>query len=218
MPLLMGRRRASSATSGGNVDGIAGARTLAARSSAAKPRVQPFGLQGRPTAHALFHGLFGQGLDGVGQPGRPDSNAPSRLQFRRSTRHKGFQKIVHIESDAFVLSERMMAYINGLEEGWTAFWCPIWQIPETAIQVIGCDQFEKVEELARLDRADPFFLGGAEYILPFTNVVKFFKGDRYAEYAKAAPDDADYICQLDGAIKDSLVARLAAGGTGAASG
>jgi len=122
-------------------------------------------------------------------------------------KREGCKKIVHIESDAFLLSERLMNYVDALETGWTAFWCPRWRMPESAIQVICHDQFDTMEEMARMDRKDPFFLGGAEYILPFTNTVKFFKGDRYGEYSEKIPDDADYICQLSERVKDDFMKK-----------
>jgi hypothetical protein len=111
----------------------------------------------------------------------------------------GFDKLIHIESDAFVLSHRMARYIKDLSAGWTCFYCPLYGFPETAIQVICRDA---IAELARmwhgglsLWRQDNL----AEFTLPFTCVNRQFVGDRYGEnlagYFKTAPRDIDYVCQ-----------------------
>ena len=47
----------------------------------------------------------------------------------------GFERIVHVESDAFLLSRRIVDRINATTDGWTAFWCPQYGIPEPALQV-----------------------------------------------------------------------------------
>lgn len=96
-------------------------------------------------------------------------------------RSLGIQKIIHIESDAFVLSSRLMDYINGLNSGWTTLWTQEYRMPETAIQVICEDQFEKMEIFRNRDRRE--FEGQiAENLLPFTCVNKDFLGDRYGEF------------------------------------
>jgi hypothetical protein len=51
-------------------------------------------------------------------------------------RHFRFEKVIHIEADAFVISKKIQKYINNVSDGWVAFWCDRWHIPETAIQVI----------------------------------------------------------------------------------
>jgi hypothetical protein len=51
----------------------------------------------------------------------------------------GFDKVIHIESDAFLITHRIVNYINNLNEGWIGFWCQRWKFPEPAIQVISGD-------------------------------------------------------------------------------
>lgn len=91
------------------------------------------------------------------------------------------KKIVHLESDAFILSSRLLDYVNGLSSGWTTLWTPSYAMPETAIQIICEDQFE---EMAWFQQRARRGLDGllAEHILPFTRVEKRFKGDRYGEF------------------------------------
>lgn len=93
----------------------------------------------------------------------------------------GARKIIHVESDAFILSERMLEYIHGLSEGWTTFWATSYNFPETAIQVICEDQFDA---MASFKNRTPESLEGkfAEDLLPFTHVNRKMVGDRYSEF------------------------------------
>jgi hypothetical protein len=95
-------------------------------------------------------------------------------------RARGAAKLIHVESDAFVLSPRLRSYISSLDSGWTVLWCDFHAMPETAIQVICEDQFDA---LARFGDGRWQAHDGkpAELVLPFTQVVKDFKGDRYSE-------------------------------------
>jgi hypothetical protein len=104
-------------------------------------------------------------------------------------------KIVHVESDAYILSRRMIDFINGLESGWTAFWCPRWNFPETAIQVVCEDQFGAMRDMwdAGWHRHAGQY---AERVLPFTNIVRDPHGNRYGEFRTRIPRFADFAAQV----------------------
>lgn len=107
----------------------------------------------------------------------------------------GFDKLVHVESDTYVLSQGLYDYLNALDSGWTAFWCPRWRFPETCIQVIGPDQLPRFRAVAAKSYAS--LVGQpVEELLPFTRVEANFKGDRYGEYRTELPLDADYASQV----------------------
>ena len=114
--------------------------------------------------------------------------------------HYDCRKIVRIESDAYILTRRMADFINGIDSGWTAFWCRRWNFPETAIQVICEDQFDAMQAL---------MYGGweryagklAERTLPFTSVVKDPHGNRYGEFLQRIPGFADFAMQVTPAHK-----------------
>lgn len=108
----------------------------------------------------------------------------------------GFTKVVHVESDSFIYSRRLCDYINGLSQGWVAFWCPRWGFPETCIQVICEDQLANYARLAEISYATELAGRPVEYLLPFTLVNKDFVGDRYGEYMPWLPEGADYGCQI----------------------
>jgi hypothetical protein len=92
----------------------------------------------------------------------------------------GADKIIHIESDAFVLTHRLLDHILGLREGWSVLWATKFKMPETAIQVICKDQFPALTRFRTMPQCE---LDGsfAEHLLPFTHVAREFKGDRYSE-------------------------------------
>jgi hypothetical protein len=107
----------------------------------------------------------------------------------------GFRKLIHVESDAYVLSRRGADYIEGLASGWTALWCPRYNMPETGIQVIVEDQFAAMRRIADLG-VETLARSLAETSLPFTHVEKGLAGSRYGEYRKRVPSYADYACQV----------------------
>jgi hypothetical protein len=111
-------------------------------------------------------------------------------------RRYGCRKIIHIESDAFLLSPSIVDYVNRLSAGWTTFWCPRYKMPEAAIQVIVEDQFPAMQRLAKTD-IRKLTRKTAELILPFTCISKSFVGDRYGEHRLTVPDDADFACQIN---------------------
>lgn len=95
----------------------------------------------------------------------------------------GVDKIIHIESDAYIMTPRLVNFINEIESGWNVLWSPRYRMPETAIQVICRDQFAIFEKF-KDKHPDYFFPDIAEKLLPFTTVHKQFKGDRYSDFTK----------------------------------
>ena len=115
-------------------------------------------------------------------------------------RRYGCRKIIHIESDAYLLSQPIVDYLNRLDAGWTALWCPRHRMPEGAIQVIAEDQFPAMQHLAETDVRTHAAKGLAEHYLPFTHIERGFVGNRYGEYRWTVPGYADFACQVDAAV------------------
>ena len=112
----------------------------------------------------------------------------------RFAAENGFDKIIHVESDAFLISRRIVDYINAVDDGWIAFWCKRWNFPETAIQVIAGSAVPAYRAVA--ERPHSAFVGRPiETALPFTRVERSFEGDRYGEYADRVPRFADFAAQ-----------------------
>jgi hypothetical protein len=106
----------------------------------------------------------------------------------------GFEKIVHIESDAFLISRRMQLYCNSITNDWVTFMGPRHNYPETGIQVIAGDGLERFYSISALPYSE--FRGKpVETLLPFTRVESRFVGDRFGEYLSYVPPDADWAMQ-----------------------
>ncbi|HEX4986756.1 MAG TPA: hypothetical protein VFV71_11900 [Burkholderiales bacterium] len=115
-------------------------------------------------------------------------------------RRYGCTRIVHVESDAYVLTRRMVDFISARRNGWTAFWCPRWHFPETGIQVVCADRFDAMRALREAGSAG--FAGQyAERVLPFTDVVRDPHGNRYGEFRAKIPGFADFAMQVTPAHK-----------------
>ena len=108
----------------------------------------------------------------------------------------GFERIVHVESDAFLLSRRIVDRINATVDGWTAYWCPLYGFPEPALQVIAHDRFDAMAAVAARG-LDALTESLAEFTLPFTRVEQGFAGNRYGETRGRIPGYADYACQVN---------------------
>lgn len=98
-------------------------------------------------------------------------------------RNLGVDKIIHIESDAYVLSPRLVDFINDVQSGWHVLWSERYAFPETAIQIICRDQFAHFERFKH-QHAALAFGDIAERLLPFSAVERDFKGDRYADFKR----------------------------------
>ena len=107
-----------------------------------------------------------------------------------------FDKVIHIESDTFVLSDALTDYLNATQSGWTALWSPYHGSPETCIQVIGRDQILCYLDMSKEPYSPGYAGRPAETVLPFTQVECCFKGDRYGEYRTDLPLDADWASQV----------------------
>ena len=111
----------------------------------------------------------------------------------------GFARIVHIESDAFLLTRRIVDRFNELDDGWTAFWFPAYGVPEPALQVIAEDQFDAMAAFATRT-LDDLTQDLAENMLPFTRIERNFSGNRYGEMRGRIPGYADYACQVNASL------------------
>ncbi len=115
-------------------------------------------------------------------------------------------KLIHIESDFYIVSRKMIDYIAGLTSGWTAFYSKYHKFPETAIQIICKDSFKKFDRtLKKAIETNYTFSKRAEHILPFTKIEKGFQGDRFGEANVMRgwlrkfqpPFEIDYIGQMN---------------------
>ena len=134
--------------------------------------------------------------DNLGRRGVSDFPGWVRSFFFASTyaRANGFEKLIHIESDGFLISDRIQEYFNSVSDGWVSLWCPRYRRPESGMQIIAGGGMKLFDETA----AQPVeSLAGCvvETTLPFTHVEHGFRGDRYREFMYHVPRDADWSMQ-----------------------
>lgn len=115
----------------------------------------------------------------------------------------GYEKVIHVESDAFIISERMQVYVNSVVDGWMTFWCPRYRLPETSIQIIAGSALADYVAMSTMPYelfagrpADPDPSQGASW-LKFSASNQMFIGDRYGENRGQVPANADYACQIE---------------------
>ena len=95
--------------------------------------------------------------------------------------HLDLKKLIHIESDAYILSNSCFGTILELSKGWTSPWLPKYGLPETGIQIICEDQ---LTALANIKNHPDLNKRMAEEILPFTDIRRDWIGDRYSEFKR----------------------------------
>jgi hypothetical protein len=107
----------------------------------------------------------------------------------------GFDKIVHVESDTFIISRQLEAFINQLDTGWTALWCPLHKFPEDNIQIIVGNSINDYSRFFGETYFDVFDNMEIEKQYPFTCIERRFIGDRYGDYSADVPINADFVAQ-----------------------
>jgi hypothetical protein len=135
-------------------------------------------------------------LDNLGRPGVYDYPGWFR-SFAFAARYAqtyGFEKIIHIESDAFLVSRRIQHYFNEISDGWVTFLGSRHNYPESGLQIIAGSGLRTYYETVARPYSD--FIGKPiEVILPFTRIEHGFIGDRYGETLTYVPMEADWTMQ-----------------------
>jgi hypothetical protein len=110
----------------------------------------------------------------------------------------GYEKIIHIESDMYLLSPRICEHIDELDSGWVSFRCPTYRFPESSLQVINKDNFGKFNNFKNELLAkglETLENSNVEWLLPLTHVEEKFTGDRYGERGIKQGPEMDYYAQ-----------------------
>lgn len=109
---------------------------------------------------------------------------------------QGFDKIIHIESDAAVISERARHWINTCNQGWHTLWCASHDFPELTISVINRDSMDLCHAWFDVPwhHRDTDWVVEDQISIPHIN--KKLVGDRYSEFQDHVPTQADFACQI----------------------
>jgi len=103
-----------------------------------------------------------------------------------------YNKILHIEYDAIILSTRLFDHLKNHSSGWSCLFTNNYGFGESAIQIINKDSYDLIDNLP-----DDFdFHTIAELVIPF-RIDKSFIGDRYGEMGNIPKHKIDYACQWD---------------------
>ena len=105
-----------------------------------------------------------------------------------------FKKIVHVESDAFILTRKASNYINAVTSGWTALWYPEESFAETCIQIICQDRFASLNRLRVAPYRTQYAGKLIELYLPLTHIERGLQGSRYSG---GVPKGADFAVLLE---------------------
>lgn len=113
----------------------------------------------------------------------------------------GFARVIHVESDAFIISKRFVSFVNDVTEGWIGLKLPRHEMPESAIQIIAGAALARYQEFAAHPYAD-FKDRNIENCIPYTHVLGQFTGDRYGQFMAHVPQEADWSVQVHPARRD----------------
>lgn len=105
-----------------------------------------------------------------------------------------YDKLLVIDSDAFILSQRLADWIKNRDTGWNALWCPKYAFPEAAIQILCKDTFGIYDAYTTPPWRSKLGLM-MEHDIPFTHTFKDFIGDRFGEISRPQEPCFDFYCQ-----------------------
>lgn len=116
-------------------------------------------------------------------------------------KHYGYDKIVHVESDTYILTDRLFNFIHDSKNEWSVLFNKDYNFPDTCIQIIHRDHFKYLEQLYELGekfwfKAETNKTFIAEFVFKFTNIVRYFNGSWHGGNIEDAPKDVDYFADF----------------------
>ena len=112
---------------------------------------------------------------------------------------RDYDRIIHIEADALILSDRLFDFIRTESTGWKCMYTKKYLFPESAIQIINKDSYHLIDNVPE----DFDFHKIVELMLPFQS-IKAFIGDRYGEIGKL-PDIHHILKHYDSEKSDYTI-------------
>jgi hypothetical protein len=111
-----------------------------------------------------------------------------------------YSKSITLDTDAYVLSQRLASYVKSLKSGWTAFWINKYNFPSAEFHVLtqpALHQFEDFTEPPYMAHQGKLM----ETSLPFTNINRDFICDRFGEQGVQQHPQMDLYSQYRGDVK-----------------
>ncbi len=92
----------------------------------------------------------------------------------------GYEKIIFLDSDCFITSQRALDHIRALDTGWETFYCRKYGFPSAEAHVLCKDAFPIYEAFTSIPYEQ--HMGKVlEDVVPFTKVNHAFNVDRWGE-------------------------------------
>jgi hypothetical protein len=107
---------------------------------------------------------------------------------------EGYEKIITIDTDAFILTSRMADWVRDLKDGWSTVWCNRYNFPESALHVLCKPAFPLFEEMIKKDWRTLNGKVFMESTLPYKVEYKF-NSDRWGETKTPQDVGMDLYCQ-----------------------
>lgn len=106
----------------------------------------------------------------------------------------GYEKIIFLDSDCFIVSRRMQDYVMSIHNGWEAFWIPKYNFPSAEFHVLCQDAFPIFNAFTSVpyQRHDGKLM---ETALPFTRINRDLFVDRWGEDWTPQEKWMDAYCQ-----------------------
>lgn len=150
-----------------------------------------------PDIELIRHPLLERGPDGPPYDYLPCWRA---LYDYKKVISDGFEKIIVMDDDAYILSDRLINHVSKLDHGWTTLWCNMYDFPESALSILCKGAFPIYERFTN----EPFESHNKstlpfEYLIPYTQVYKSFNCDRWGEnrIPQVPGADAYFQCPVD---------------------
>ncbi len=116
---------------------------------------------------------------------------------------QGYKKIISIDTDTFVISKQLAAYIKDLEKGYTTFWSRKYQFPTAELTILCQDKFERILKFCETPIEEKY--GKLmEQNLPFTQVNVEYNCDRFGETNMPVDANMDMYSQAGPLFKPEL--------------
>lgn len=127
------------------------------------------------------------------------------LWFIKQLIEDGYDKIITLDTDCFIVSQRLLDYVKAANSGWEVFWIPKYGFPSGELHILNRDAFPLYLEYTKgpwIDKVGQLF----ESALPFSKINKDFNTDRYGE--TRIPQTADMDGYFQAAVDVPLVFNM----------
>ena len=130
----------------------------------------------------------------------------------RSLRHMCYWmsdtiKMLWIEWDFYILSQRCIDWVCSISRGLVGAWCPQHNFPETSMIILCQDQYVNFYSFINQWATTPESVE-LERAMPFTEVKKDFIGNRYSDVGLVHPHNADYSAQTTKKVAEIVLRNL----------